>query len=77
MAEVCAGENGGPPSDSQSWNPIVSNNSAARESVAVPFFQRVNRGPGNEGPLAASIYLAVRAARGARLGAGLLEGSAG
>ena len=39
VAEVCAGENGGLQSDSRSWNPVVSNNSAARESVAVTFFR--------------------------------------
>ena len=34
-----AGEKRGLPSDSRSWNPIVSNSSATRESVAVPFFR--------------------------------------
>ena len=43
--QKCVGENGGLPSDSRSWNPFVSNNSAARESVAVPFFRVVGLAP--------------------------------
>ena len=37
-------EKRGRPSDSSAWNPIVSNNIAARESEVVPFFRDFARG---------------------------------